>query len=733
MDMFADTLTGTPWPAVGVGQLRLWDSHANWTYLNPAKGVFDWTTLDAWLDLAATHQVDVLYTFGVTPAWAASNPTQPCPYHAGACSPPANLADWDAFVRALVIHSNGRIRYWELWNEPNLTEYWTGNVQLLSQMAQRAYAIIKSIDPNAVILTPAATAVHGDIGGWLTQYFSAGGGSSADVVAFHGYLPGSAPAPEQLKGVVASINAAMAASGQSDKPIWDTEASWGTAVQLPDLDAQTAFLARSYILHWSFGVQRFYWYAWNSPLWGSLWSTTSAQILKPGIAYGEVYKWMVGATLASPCTAAGDQTWTCQVSRPGGYRAEIVWNAATGSGSSQPFTVDSQFSQYRDLDGKITPISGTTVPVGAKPILLEPFTGISLSPTVLQFDAVTPGIQAPAKSVIVTNIGTSPLLIAGVTATGDYSVANNCGDFLDVGSSCQLLVNFVPTAAGARSGTLLLYDNAPGSPHSAILTNNAVQGAAVFSPSSLAFSSQIVGAAAVTKQLTLTNAGSQALIISGPSLSPLIGTNFSIAGTTCTSTLGPGASCTVSVQFAPTTTGSQTAAVQSINGADGKAVSNAPLSGTGWDFGLKRGNGTPPVALNKSATYDVNVTPLGGFAGTVAVSVTCNLSGVSNCSVTPSSIAMDGSSDGVVHIRINSSASARLGLSVSTMVFALFIMVIFLPSERLAAVLCIAVFIVGCSAATGTSTQAPSVAPGITVTAASQGGVRSLTLPVDGQ
>ena len=231
----------------------------------------------------------------------------------------------------------------------------------------------------------------------------------------------------------------------------------------------------------------------------------------------------------------------------------------------------------------------------------------------------------------------------------------------------------------------------------------------------------------------LTNAGSQALTISGPSLSPLIGTNFSITGTTCPSALGPGTSCTVSVQFAPTTTGSQTAVVQSISGADGNVASSAPLSGTGWDFHLKLGNGTPPVALNKSGTYDVNVTSLGGFAGTVAVSVTCNLSGVSTCSVIPSSIALDGSSDGIVHVQINSSASARLGLSVSIMVFALIVMTIFLPSERLTAVLCIVVFIVGCTAATGTSSQNPAAVPGITVTAASQGGVRSLTLPVSGQ
>jgi hypothetical protein len=621
MDMFADVLTGTPWPAAGVGALRLWDSHTSWTYLNPQRGVFDWTQLDRWLNLAAAHNVDVLYTFGVTPAWAAANPTQSCEYQPGACSPPANLADWDAFVSAIVSHSAGRIRYWELWNEPNLNEFWAGNAQVLAQMAQRAYAIIKSIDPNAVVLTPAATASNSDAGSWLNQFFSAGGGSSTDVVAFHGYLPNSETAPEQLTTVLDSINAAMAANGQSGKPVWDTEASWGTTIQLPDLDAQAAFLARSYILHWSLGIERFYWYAWNSPLWGSLWSSASSQVLKPGIAYREVAKWLVGAVFAGPCAVATDQTWTCQLSRPGGYQAEIVWNA---SGHSNAFIVDPRYSQYRDLDGNITAITGTTVQIGPKPILLEPFTGISLSQSVLQFQGVPVGTQAPTQSLIVTNLGISPLLIYGITATGDYSLTNGCGSSIDVGASCQVLVNFAPTAPGPRSGTLLLYDNAPGN-----------------------------------------------------------------------------------------------------------AVSSVPVTGTGWDFSLKPENGTPPVAVNKSGTYGVDVTPIGGFTGTVAVSVTCNVSGVSSCSVTPSSVTIDGSDDGMIQVQVNSSLSARLGIYVA--LFALF--VIALPrSGPLTALLCVVLLIVSCSGATGRSSDNSSTAlPGIIVTAASQGGVRTLTLPISGQ
>jgi hypothetical protein len=63
-------LTGTPWPAVSIGTLRLWDTKTLWRDLNPAVGQYTFSTLDKLLALAKTNNAQVYYTFGGTPPWA---------------------------------------------------------------------------------------------------------------------------------------------------------------------------------------------------------------------------------------------------------------------------------------------------------------------------------------------------------------------------------------------------------------------------------------------------------------------------------------------------------------------------------------------------------------------------------------------------------------------------------------------------------------------------------------
>jgi len=118
-----------PWPVVPFGGLRLWDTGTTWAILNPSDGVYDWTNLDNWLAAAQDHggNFSFLYTMAMTPQWASSDPGDPsCSYGPGQCAPPNDLnpdgtgtdQHWKDFVQAIATHAAGRIRYWEMWNEP---------------------------------------------------------------------------------------------------------------------------------------------------------------------------------------------------------------------------------------------------------------------------------------------------------------------------------------------------------------------------------------------------------------------------------------------------------------------------------------------------------------------------------------------------------------------------------------------------------------------------------------
>jgi hypothetical protein len=372
----------TPWPTIGFGTERLWDTGTVWSQLEPSQGVFNWANLDQRIALADQKNVRLIYTFGGTPSWASSNPNisfcaalnadpkNCCNYGTGQCAPPSNINDWDEFVRQIVTHANGKIKFWEIWNEPNLPQFYTGILSELLAMAQHAYRIIKSIDPGAQILNPPPTlSTQGE---WLSQYFQIGGDAVSDIVSIHLY-PMSAPDGGVPIQPIDQVKAVMKRFNQDKKQLWVSEGGWGENSYLPNADAQAAFLAQFYLLQWSHGVSRFNWYAYDYSVYGSpygtLWNTN---LNEAGIAYGEVYKWMVGATLSSPCSHKATGVWSCDFVRPGGYEGQAMWYIPPVSSPATliNITVPQKFVSYRNLLGQKLPIAGP-VSLGGMPILLE--------------------------------------------------------------------------------------------------------------------------------------------------------------------------------------------------------------------------------------------------------------------------------------------------------------------------------------------------------------------------
>jgi hypothetical protein len=117
-------------------------------------------------------------------------------------------------------------------------------------------------------------------------------------------------------------------------------------------------------MQWAQGLNRFYWYAYDNPRFGTLYSKRT--LTPAGIAYLQVSKWMIGATQAEPCAEDSSATWTCGLTRPGGYQALAVWNAAKGI----RYRPTSQFKTYRDMTGASHSIFGP-LPIGDAPVLLE--------------------------------------------------------------------------------------------------------------------------------------------------------------------------------------------------------------------------------------------------------------------------------------------------------------------------------------------------------------------------
>jgi hypothetical protein len=367
-----NSLSAHDYPSVPFGGMRLWNTGTTWAEIETSRDSYKWSELDEWLAVGAREDKDVLYTFGRTPQWASMRPTESCSHgNIGCAAPPVDVesgdARWKEFVTAVVKHSlassNGHIKYYEVWDEPNdVVSYWSGTYAQLATMAKDAYSIIHSLDPNARVVGPGPTGSN--TVQWLASYYEAGARNAQDIVCLHTYTTAKTD-PAAIAARIDSLRSMMTSNGIGNDPIWSTEGGFG---ELPLSSSQkAATVAQLYIFLWSKDVARFYWYAWDSiNNWGTMW-TPSGGVNASGATYGLLYHWLVGSTHPTdPCSEASDGTWTCTLTLSSDYPAEIIWNA-----TSKSVTVSSAFATYQTLtNSTVHSIAENKVTIGSEPILL---------------------------------------------------------------------------------------------------------------------------------------------------------------------------------------------------------------------------------------------------------------------------------------------------------------------------------------------------------------------------
>jgi hypothetical protein len=197
----------------------------------------------------------------------------------------------------------------------------------------------------------------------------------------------------------------------------------------------------------------------------------------------------------------------------------------------------------------------------------------TLSPTSLTFANQNVGTSSTAQPVALTNGGTLPLSIASIVGSGDYAQTNNCGPSLGAGASCTINVTFTPTASGTRAGSVTVTSNAATSPNSVNASGTGVAPAVTLSATSLSFPTQNVGTTSAAMTSTLTNSGTAPLTIT--SIVP--GGDYAQTNN-CGPSLAAGASCTISVTFTPTVSGTRTGSV-TINSNAASSPNLVTLSG----------------------------------------------------------------------------------------------------------------------------------------------------------
>lgn len=672
-----DVLFGTPWPTMPIYGMRLWDTESAWAQLNPSKGVYDWSTLDSWISAASANNVQLIYTFGQTPGWASSKPKDStCDYEAGACDPPNDLNSdgtgtdqhFINFVTAIAQHAPS-ITYWEMWNTPHDTAQWTGTNAQLVRMVKDANTYIKKYIPGAKIISPANgqlnysyPASNCTMPDKMGGYLAAGLGSYIDIMALHTYYT---TVPEDIVPVVQCYQSTMKTYNVSSLPLWSTEGAWGFNTSLPSTVDQAGFVARLYLLLWSNGVVRHYWYAWEDQNTGTL--SNNGVINSVGIAYEQVESWMSGRTMSTLCSENTVGIWTCGLTGSNGYSAQVVWHP----GGNATYSAPSQYANYLDLSGVQHNITSATVTVGEEPILLQ-----------------SPSVTQNPPDFAVSEPSPFPEVVAGGTGTsGSITISSENGFSGTVTLSC-------PSTFGSGSCSVN-----PSSVSSFPATATLVINGTSFSPGTYQLALQ--GASgSLTNSLnvpfsvgdfSIAGPASFSTPSSGQAIANLtLASLYSYSGqvtATCDASAISGAQCTLSpaspislssgasvpVTATVTIPGNATAGTYNVTvnlqGTSGNPIHSltVPLTvvSTVQDFGF--GSFSPPsqtISAGQSANYAFSVSPVGSSFPN-AVTLSCaGLPALTQCTFTPNPVTPGTSSAAItmtIFTTANSSSSHRFG------------------------------------------------------------------------
>jgi hypothetical protein len=211
---------------------------------NPPGCVSAWDKYDQIVGLAEAAGLELLVRLSSPPDWSRADGGARGPF-----APPDNFADFADFAAAVAERYRGRVRYFQVWNEPNGNDEWgyqpvdpEAYTRLLCQTHDR----LKAIDPGLVVLAAALTPTNelgaanpNGLGGtnlndfiFLQRMYAAGAQPCFDVLSVQGYGLWSGPTDHRSRPIVVNygrnefIRDLMVANGDAHKAIWIAEMNW---------------------------------------------------------------------------------------------------------------------------------------------------------------------------------------------------------------------------------------------------------------------------------------------------------------------------------------------------------------------------------------------------------------------------------------------------------------------------------------------------------------------------
>jgi hypothetical protein len=231
-------------------------------------------------------------------------------------------------------------------------------------------------------------------------------------------------------------------------------------------------------------------------------------------------------------------------------------------------------------------LSGTGSAVAVPGVAITPF-----PPTPLTFATQTVATISASQNILLTNTGSATLLISGINVMPVNGVFTrispppgpaDCLATLLPDTQCAIAMVFTPAVAGAAAGNVQIITNATPTTYNVPLNGTGAAAAVglLAVNNAINFGDQVIGTPSSSQTVFISNVGNAFVFVNGVGLTGPNATDFQSSG--ICGGLVPGATCTVSVSFNPSTIGLKTAQLSiGSNAQNAATVNSVALSGNG--------------------------------------------------------------------------------------------------------------------------------------------------------
>ncbi len=208
-----------------------------WGHIEPEPGKFHFDYYDNLVDTAFRYGISI---YGILCYWA--NWTEPYTIK--------GIEDFVRYAETTVSHFKDRVKYWEIYNEPNIF-FWQGPKELYPELVKRCYEVIKRVDPEAKVLAISTAGIDNNFIDFCLK-----ADTPFDILTIHPY--------RRTLDDIKFINELKEVAQQvGNRPVWITEMGWSTHLWKDGITEreQALLLARCYLSAIASGaVQNISWY-----------------------------------------------------------------------------------------------------------------------------------------------------------------------------------------------------------------------------------------------------------------------------------------------------------------------------------------------------------------------------------------------------------------------------------------------------------------------------------------